>query len=98
MFLGTAALLAALTPGQRAKVIGLQDRVLDRLKAILRRGLGRREFAVGDLTVTAMGIMALGEFAPAWFKSRGRLTATEVAGHYAELAVRMVRRPTGGER
>jgi AcrR family transcriptional regulator len=90
MFLGTDALLGALTPRQRAKVIELQDRVLDRLKAILRQGVAKGEFVIEDVTVTAMGIMALGEFAPAWFKANGRLTAAQVARQYGATALRMV--------
>ncbi|MFN0178506.1 MAG: TetR/AcrR family transcriptional regulator [Gemmatimonadales bacterium] len=90
MFLGTAALFGALTPRQRTNVIELQDRVLGRLKAILHRGVASGEFAIEDVTVTAMGIMALGEFAPAWFKASGRLAAAQVARLYGAAALRMV--------
>jgi AcrR family transcriptional regulator len=91
MFLGTGALLDALTPRQRAEIRRLQTRIRDRLKAILRRGVVRKEFVVADLMVTAMGILAMGEFAAAWFEPGGPLTGSQVAEQYAELAVRMVR-------
>lgn len=93
MFLGTGALLKALTPRQRGEIKIQQTRVRDRLKAILERGVARREFWVGDLQVTSMGILAMGEFAAAWFEPGGRLSVAEVAEQYAELAVRMVRVP-----
>ena len=62
------------------------------LEAILARGLASGEFVVPDPTVTIMGIIAFGEFAPAWFRSTGRLSAEQVATHYASLAVKMVQR------
>lgn len=91
MFLGTGVLLDALTPRQRAVILKLQAQVRNRLRAILERGAAGREFALRDLTVTAMGILALGEFAAAWFVPGGRLTVSLVADQYAELALRMVR-------
>ncbi len=93
MFLGTGALLGALSPRQRAEIKKLQSRVRDRLKSILERGVARKEFAVRDFVVTSMGILAMGEFAAAWFEPGGKLTVAEVAEQYAELAVRMVRVP-----
>lgn len=96
MFLGTGALLDALSPRQRTEIHKLQTRVRDRLKAILERGVARKEFAVRDVVVTSMGILAMGEFAAAWFEPGGRLAVSEVAEQYAELAIRMVRRPVSG--
>ena len=93
MFLGTGALLGALSPRQRSEIKTLQTRVRDRLKAVLERGVARKEFIVRDMMVTSMGILAMGEFAAAWFEPGGRLTVAEVAEQYAELAVRMVRVP-----
>ena len=93
MFLGTGALLDALTPPQRAQIHRLQTRVRDRLKAILKRGITRKEFSVPDVMVASMGVLAMGEFAAAWFEPGGRLTVAQVAEQYAELAVRMVRLP-----
>ena len=59
---------------------------------IRQRDIDER-FRVGDRQVTSMGILAIGEFAAAWFEPGGRLTVAEVAEQYAELAVRMVRVP-----
>ena len=92
MFLGTGALLEALSPRQRAEITNLQTRVRDRLKAILERGMAGKEFSVRDVMVTSMGILAMGEFAAAWFEPGGRLAVSAVAEQYAELAIRMVRR------
>ena len=92
MFLGTGALLGALSPRQRAEIKNLQTRVRDRLKAILERGMAGKEFRVRDVMVTSMGILAMGEFAAAWFEPGGRLAVSEVAEQYADLAIRMVRR------
>ncbi len=56
------------------------------------RGAAGKEFTILDLRVTSMGILAMGEFAAAWFVPSGRLTVAQVAEQYAELAVRMVSR------
>ena len=93
MFLGTGALLDALTPRQRAVILRLQSRVRARLNDILERGAAQKEFALLDPTVTAMGILAMGEFAASWFAPGGRLSAALVAEQYACLALRMVRPP-----
>ncbi|MDX2058158.1 MAG: TetR/AcrR family transcriptional regulator [Gemmatimonadales bacterium] len=98
MFLGTSALFAALTPSQRSKVTALQHRFRGRLDAILGRGVATGEFRIEDRTVTAMGLIALGEFAPAWFRASGPLSAEVVADQYAALAVRMVARVGGTDR
>ncbi len=98
MFLGTSAMFAALTPNQRAKVTALQQRFRGRLDAILGRGVATGEFRIDDRVVTAMGIIALGEFSPAWFRAGGALSADTVAGQYAALAVRMVARKGGPDR
>jgi AcrR family transcriptional regulator len=90
MFLGTGALFAALTPRQRTAILALQVEIRDQLKAILERGLARGEFAFANLTVTAMGILAMGEFAVSWFQPGSQLTVAEVADQYAEIAIRMV--------
>ncbi len=94
MFLGTGALLESLTAGQRAEILKFQTKVRGRLQAILERGVARREFAVADFTVTGMGILALGEFAVAWFDPDSRLTVAQVADQCADLAVRMVQAPS----
>ena len=91
MFLGPGSLLGAMTPHQRSLVLAKQAVSLDRLKAILERGIAAGEFALPDVRVTTMGIIAMGEFAAGWFKPGGRLSAQEVAQHYATLALKMAR-------
>jgi AcrR family transcriptional regulator len=93
MFLGTGAMLRALTPAQRAKVTALQSRFRSQLDGILARGAATGEFVVTDRQVTLMGIIALGEFAPAWYRAAGPRTVDQAAERCAELAVRMVGRP-----
>ena len=92
---GTGALLEALTPRQRAEILKFQGKVRSRLRAILERGVARKEFTIADVTVTAMAILAMGEFAVAWFTPNGQLTVAQVAEQYVELSIRMVT-PTSG--
>ena len=89
-FLGTGAILETLSARQRAAIVAVRDRVRALLDAILVGGMARGEFARTDATLTAMGILAFGEFTPAWFRRDGRLSAVEVAEQYADLALRLV--------
>jgi len=97
MFLGTSTMYAALSRSQQARITALRQRFRGRLDAILERGLATREFHIEDRMVTAMGIIALGEFTPAWFTLRGKPQVERVAGLYATLALRMVA-PAGPRR
>lgn len=97
MFLGTSTMYAALSRSQQARITALRQRFRGRLDAILERGLATREFRIEDRMVTAMGIIALGEFTPAWFTLRGKPQVERVAGLYATLALRMVA-PAGPRR
>ena len=89
-FLGTAATLEALSPRQRTAILAVRKRIRGLLDAILADGRTAGTFGVPNPTVTAMGVLALGEFAPAWFRPGGRLSAAEVAEQCADLALRMV--------
>ena len=97
MFLGTSTMYAALSRSQQARITALRQRFRGRLDAILERGLATGEFHIEDRMVTAMGIIALGEFTPAWFTLRGKPQVERVAGLYATLALRMVA-PAGPRR
>jgi len=90
MFLGTNDLLAALTARQRTELRRFQGRVRERLRQILDRGVEAGELDVVDPTVTAMSILAVGEYAGSWFRPGGRLEPAEIADRCAELALRMV--------
>ncbi|MHB1328175.1 MAG: TetR/AcrR family transcriptional regulator [Gemmatimonadales bacterium] len=93
MFLGTSTMFAALSRGQQATITALRQRFRERLDAILGRGVATGEFQIEDRVITAMGIIALGEFTPAWFTLRGKRSVDRVADQYASLALRMVVQP-----
>lgn len=92
MFLGTGTLHTMLSKSQRQRIAELQRRFRDRLDGILARGVAAGEFSVEEPTVVAMGIIAFGEFVPAWYRAETAVAAEAIAGQYASLAVRMVRR------
>jgi TetR/AcrR family transcriptional regulator, cholesterol catabolism regulator len=59
-------------------------------KDIIRAGAAGGDFEVADTTSVAYAVMGLGESIVHWYKPGGRLSATEVAREYADLALRMV--------
>lgn len=95
-FYGTHFMLNALSEEQRGRLRELQARTYDMLRQILREGEAAGLFTVREPAATASALIALGEFAPAWFKSGGRLSPNDVASLYADLALRMVTALPGG--
>lgn len=75
---------------QQERLRGLERRHLGNLERILQEGIAAGAFDVPDLPSVAFAILAMGEHAVFWFRPGGRLTATELADLYGDLALRMV--------
>jgi AcrR family transcriptional regulator len=75
---------------QQDRLRGLERRHLGNLERILKEGIAAGSFDVPDLPSVAFAILAMGEHAVFWFRPGGRLTATELADLYGDLALRMV--------
>ncbi|MFC0531458.1 TetR/AcrR family transcriptional regulator [Phytohabitans kaempferiae] len=86
--------LVHLSADRRADIVGLLKRYEDTFKDILRRGMEADEFRPLDVTPTCFAILGMGESVVNWFNPGRRLSATDVARMYADLAVRSVARPT----
>jgi AcrR family transcriptional regulator len=91
-FYGSYHLLNALTDEHRTRLAELQRASFDLLRSILQEGNAAGRFDVTEVTATASAIVAMGEFAPSWFRPGGRLTSSDLASLYGDLVVRMVRR------
>lgn len=79
---------------QQERLRGLERRHLGNLERILQEGIADSSFDVPDLPSVAFAILAIGEHAVFWFRPGGRLSATELAELYGDLALRMVDRVT----
>lgn len=87
--------LVHLDAERRADVIGLLKTYEDTFKDILRAGIASEEFLPVDVTPTCFAILGMGESVVNWFTPGRRLSATDIAHTYADLAVRSVTRHEG---
>jgi TetR/AcrR family transcriptional regulator, cholesterol catabolism regulator len=78
---------------QQQRLRGLERRHLGNLERILEEGIADGTFDVPDVHSVAFAILAMGEHAVFWFRPGGRLSATELAELYGDLALRIVEPP-----
>jgi AcrR family transcriptional regulator len=62
----------------------------DLLREILQQGADEGTFEFDDVKVTAFAVTTMCEYVYTWYRSGGRLSADEVVGRYAELALAAV--------
>lgn len=86
--------LVHLDDERRAGILGLLKTYENTFKDILRRGVDSGEFRALDVTPTCFAILGMGESVVNWFRPHGRLSADDVATHYADLALRSVQNST----
>lgn len=64
--------------------------VLDSFIEVIRRGVDRGAFDVPDARVVSLAIIGMCNWSAWWFRADGKLSATQVADMFAELALEMV--------
>jgi AcrR family transcriptional regulator len=74
----------------RRKAIGMRDEFQAILEDILERGIREGRFEVADAKVTGYALLTMGSYVALWYRPGGRLGLDEIAGQYAQLALRMV--------
>lgn len=94
-FFGVRQLAQFLDEDEQAKVVAGQRRHLDLLRGTLREGMACGSFRDLDVTATAFAILSMCDYVMSWWKPTGPVGAEELAAHYEDLAVRMVRREAG---
>ena len=75
----------------RSELAELRRRFDRRLAELIAEGCRRGEFEVSEPRVTATCISTMIIYAYGWFREGGALSATDVGGHLAMLANRMVK-------
>lgn len=88
--------LRNLEPANFASIQALRRRYEDALEAILRAGQAQRAFAVPDTRLATMALIALLTGVTTWYREGGRLGRAEVAGIYADMALKAVSAGGGG--
>jgi AcrR family transcriptional regulator len=82
--------LRNLEPENFATIERLRHRYEDALQAILAEGQATGSFAVPDLRLATMALIAMLTGVNTWYREGGRLSRADVADLYAEMARRAV--------
>ncbi len=77
----------------RAELVAGQRRHLDLLRNTLRDGSASGYFRELEVTSTAFAILSMCGHVTSWWKPTGPTGAEELAAHYEDLVIRMVRPP-----
>jgi len=83
--------LRNLGPENFAAIEALRRAYEGRLQAILAEGRDQDRFAVPDIKLAAMAIIAMLNGVNTWFREGGRLTRDEVGDIYRDMALKAVR-------
>lgn len=78
---------ADMTPKQRASVHSARRNVLENFSSVIERGIREGQFRMVDAHVAAFSLIGMCNWSAWWYKPTGRLSASEVAGLMAEMAV-----------
>jgi len=87
----------ALDPGRREAMARRRDAYEARFRAAIRNGVETGAFAAVDPDLTATYILTALNGLVGWYDPKGRLTAKAIADAYADLSVRAVQLPPGGQ-
>ena len=82
--------LRALSPERLTAILRLRGAYEKELRQILRDGAERGLFAIGDVALTAMGIIQMITGVIVWFRPDERLSVEEVADTYHDMTMRLV--------
>jgi AcrR family transcriptional regulator len=84
-------LRAFATEEARKEIEDLEREFFEFLRTILKDGQAAGDFAISDVTATAMAIGTMCEYVFVWFRRDGRLSSAQLGQIYSDLAVGMVR-------
>lgn len=85
--------LRALSPEKLTAILRLRGAYEKELRQILRDGAEQGVFTVGDVALTAMGIIQMITGVIVWFRPDERLSVEEVADTYHDMTMRLVGAP-----
>jgi len=85
--------LYALAPEHLAEIVGLRREIDRVVRSILENGVDQGLFDVPDVPGTALALESLTVDVARWYRDSGGRNADDIGKLYADLALRMVRRP-----
>lgn len=86
--------LAALSPEHYDEIVGMRHQIDLVVRSTLEQGVASGVFDVADVVGTARALLSLTIDVARWYRSSGRQAPEDIGRLYADLAVRMVRRPS----
>lgn len=84
----------ALAGESLAGVRSQRERYTALVSDVVRRGVGAGEFRTADAGIATLGVLGMCNWLCQWYRPDGRLSAAEVAGHFADLVLGGLARPT----
>ena len=82
--------LAALSVEHYAEIAEIRRAIEQVMRAVVEAGVAAGAFHTREPHMTALALLSLGIDVARWYRDDGSWTPDDVAGHYAELALRMV--------
>lgn len=82
--------LAALSPEHLAEIADLRHRIDAVARDVIERGVASGDFSSTHPAMTATALLSLGVDVARWYREGDSWSPDDVAGHYRELALRMV--------
>lgn len=83
--------LDVLTPAHREEIVTIRRAIEELVREIVDDGVRGREFISDDPRLTSRAIISLGMDVARWYRADGQWTVEEIADHFADLALRLVR-------
>lgn len=77
---------------QRRRIIKLERQFYEIGRGIIESGVASGEFRPVLIPPTVFAIIAIGDYILGWYRADGQITQKQLADHYAEMVVAMVRR------
>jgi AcrR family transcriptional regulator len=82
----------ALPPRELTRLLSRRRAMRALFEEVIADGVRRREFAAGDVKISALAILGMANWLFEWYRPRGRMRPDQLASEIAERAVRSVSR------
>ena len=82
--------LASLTPEHLTQIRGIRRRIEDAIRKLVERGVTAGVFDTPDPRMASVALLSLGIDIARWYRDGGRWSPEDVAGQYADMALRIV--------
>lgn len=82
--------LSALAPEHYAEIRDIRHRIEQAIRELVERGVEAGAFDTPDPRMAAVALLSLGIDIARWYHEGGRWNPEDIAGHYADMALRIV--------